>query len=161
MVENIEQILNTIISRTQIVKLQGIEDEALSAYLQTNYETDASTALRIARFSDGNLNAALEYAQGAEHPHDALLREWLLLCLRIKGSQAAETSVKLIEFVEGIAKIGRENEKIFLKYFLWFLREASILWEFLPKTGRNGIRVCQEISYCFNYRYYRKTSGCN
>lgn len=126
-VENIEQILNTIISRTQIVKLQGIEDEALSAYLQKNYETDASTALRIARFSDGNLNAALEYAQGAEHPHDALLREWLSLCLRIKGSQAAETSVKLIEFVEGIAKIGRENQKIFLKYFLWFLREASIL----------------------------------
>ena len=83
--------------------------------------------MRRARISDGNLNAAVEYAGGAEHQSDALLRDWLSLCLRIKSAQAPEPSVKLFEFVENISKIGRENQKIFLKYFLWFLRESNLI----------------------------------
>ncbi len=126
-VENIELVLNTIISRTQLVKLPAIEDADLAAYLRTQFELDDKTALRIARISDGNLNAAMEYANGAEHQNDALLRDWLSTCLRIKGSQASEPSLKLIAFVDEIAKIGRENQKIFLKYFLWFLRESNLL----------------------------------
>jgi len=83
--------------------------------------------MRIARISDGNLNAAIEYAGGAEHQSDALLREWLSICLRIKTSAAAEPSMKLLDFVDNISKIGRENQKIFLKYFLWFLRESNLI----------------------------------
>ncbi len=126
-VENIEQVLNTIISRTQLVKLPAIEDTDLANYLLTQFEITDQIALRIARISDGNLNAAMEYAGGAEHQSDALLRDWLSLCLRIKATQAAEPSLKLFEFVENIAKIGRENQKIFLKYFLWFLRESNLI----------------------------------
>jgi DNA polymerase-3 subunit delta' len=126
-VENIEQVLNTIISRTQLVKLPAIEDADLAKYLLTQFEITDKIALRIARISDGNLNAAVEYVGGAEHQSDALLRDWLSLCLRIKANQAAEPSVRLFDFVENIAKIGRENQKIFLKYFLWFLRESSLL----------------------------------
>lgn len=126
-VENIEQVLNTIISRTQLVKLPAIDDTDLANYLLTQFEITDNIAMRIARISDGNLNAAVEYAGGAEHQSDALLRDWLSLCLRIKSPQAPEPSVKLFEFVENIAKIGRENQKIFLKYFLWFLRESNLI----------------------------------
>jgi len=126
-VENIEQVLNTIISRTQLVKLPAIEDMDLANYLLGQFEITDKIALRIARISDGNLNAAVEYAGGAEHQSDALLREWLSICLRIKGNQVSEPSVKLLDFVENIAKIGRENQKIFLKYFLWFLRESNLI----------------------------------
>ena len=126
-VENVELILNTIISRTQLVKLPAIEDTDLAAHLRTQFEIDEKTALRIARISDGNLNAALEYANGAEHQNDTQLREWLSVCLRIKGTQASEPSLKLMAFVDEISKIGRENQKIFLKYFLWFLRESNLI----------------------------------
>ncbi len=126
-VENIELVLNTIISRTQLVKLPAIEDLDLARHLQSHYDIDERAALRIARISDGNLNAALEYANGAEHQNDAQLRDWLSICLRIKGPQAADSSQKLITFVDEIAKIGRENQKIFLKYFLWFLRESNLI----------------------------------
>ncbi|MCW3126382.1 MAG: polymerase subunit gamma/tau [Bacteroidetes bacterium] len=131
-VENIELILTTVISRTQLIKLPAIEDADLAAHLRTQFEIDEKTALRIARISDGNLNAALEYANGAEHQNDAQLREWLSICLRIKGSQASEPSLKLMAFVDEISKIGRENQKIFLKYFLWFLRESNLLALGLP-----------------------------
>ena len=107
--------------------MTAIEDTDLAKYLLTQYEITDKIALRIARISDGNLNAALEYAGGAEHQSDALLRDWLSLCLRIKGAQAAEPSLKLLDFVETISKIGRENQKIFLKYFLWFLRESNLI----------------------------------
>jgi DNA polymerase-3 subunit delta' len=126
-VENIELVLNTIISRTQLIKLPAIEDTDLANYLLTQFEITDNIAMRIARISDGNLNAAVEYAGGAEHQSDALLRDWLSLCLRIKAAQAPEPSVKLFDFVENIAKIGRENQKIFLKYFLWFLRESNLI----------------------------------
>lgn len=126
-VENIEQVLNTIISRTQLVKLTAIEDADLAAYLLTQYEITDNNAMRIARISDGNLNAALQYAGGAEHQNDALIREWLSACLRIKTSQAGESSQKILDFVDNISKIGRENQKIFLKYFLWFLRESNLI----------------------------------
>ena len=126
-VENVEQVLNTIISRTQLVKMTAIEDIDLANYLLTQYEITDKIAMRIARISDGNLNAAVEYAGGADHQSDALLRDWLSLCLRIKAASAAEPSLKLLDFVDNISKIGRENQKIFLKYFLWFLRESNLI----------------------------------
>lgn len=126
-VENIEQVLNTIISRTQLIKMTAIEDTDLANYLMTQYEITDKIAMRIARISDGNLNAAVEYAGGAEHQSDALLRDWLSICLRIKATSAAEPSLKLLDFVDNISKIGRENQKIFLKYFLWFLRESNLI----------------------------------
>ena len=126
-VENMEAVLNTIISRTQLFKLPAIEDADMAAYLLTQYEITDSNALRIARIADGNLNAAIEYAGGTEYAGDAQLREWLSLCLRIKNPQAAEASAKIVAWVEEMSKIGRENQKIFLKYFLWFLRESNLL----------------------------------
>ena len=126
-VENVEQVLNTIISRTQLVKMTAIEDTDLANYLLTQYEITDKIAMRIARISDGNLNAAVEYAGGADHQSDALLRDWLSICLRIKAASAAEPSLKLLDFVDNISKIGRENQKIFLKYFLWFLRESNLI----------------------------------
>jgi DNA polymerase-3 subunit delta' len=126
-VENIEQVLNTIISRTQLIKMTAIEDTDLANYLMTQYEITDKIAMRIARISDGNLNAAIEYAGGVENQSDEMLKNWLSQCLRIKNAQAAEPSLKLLEFVENIAKIGRENQKIFLKYFLWFLRESNLI----------------------------------
>ena len=126
-VENIEAVLNTVISRTQLFKLPAIEDTDMVAYLLTQYEITDNNALKIARIADGNLHAAIEYAGGTDHAGDVQLREWLSLCLRIKNPQAADASAKLLTWVEDMAKIGRENQKIFLKYFLWFLRESNLL----------------------------------
>ena len=126
-VENMEAVLNTIISRTQLFKLPTIEDADMAAYLLTQYEITDNNALKIARIADGNLNAAIEYAGGTEYTGDAQLREWLSHCLRIKSPQAAEASTKIVAWVEEMSKIGRENQKIFLKYFLWFLRESNLL----------------------------------
>ncbi|MFN8308375.1 MAG: hypothetical protein U0T73_00295 [Chitinophagales bacterium] len=125
-VENQELLLNTILSRTQIIKFGALEDEVLGNFLQTKFEMDTETARRIARISDGNVNAALDYANGSEQPAERQLQEWLSCCLRLSlPSHQADASEKLSAWIEQMAKSGRENQKIFLKYFLWFLREAN------------------------------------
>lgn len=126
-VENSELILNTILSRTQLIKVPAIADEDVQQALLARFETDESSAKRLARISDGNFNAALNYAQGEENANDKLLRTWLLACFNLKQKNSGTNVASLQDWVEDNAKIGRENQKIFLKYALFFLRECSLL----------------------------------
>ncbi len=126
-VENVEMILNTIISRTQLIKVNAIEDTDVKDALLKRFEMDENAAKRIARISDGNFNVALNYAEGEENANDKLLHRWLVCCFKLKDKNSADNSSKLFEWVEEISKIGRENQKIFLKYALFFLRECSLI----------------------------------
>ena len=126
-VENVEMILNTIISRTQLIKVNAIEDVHVKEALLKRFEMDESAAKRIARISDGNFNAALSYSAGEENANDKLLHRWLVCCFNLKLKNTTTNSANLMEWVEEISKIGRENQKIFLKYALFFLRECSLI----------------------------------
>ncbi|MBP6731213.1 MAG: hypothetical protein KA149_04095 [Chitinophagales bacterium] len=126
-VENAELVLNTIISRTQLIKVNAIEDEDVKDALLKRYEMDEGAARRLARISDGNFNAAVSYAAGEENANDKLLHRWLVCCFNLKLKNSATNVANLMDWVEEIAKTGRENQKTFLKYALFFLRECSLL----------------------------------
>jgi DNA polymerase-3 subunit delta' len=126
-VENIEQVLNTIISRTQLVKVNAIEDADVQQALLKKFEMDEATARRIARIVEGNFNAALVVADGQESENDKLLHKWLAACFNLKQKPSASNSQTLFEWIEEVAKIGRENQKTFLKYALFFLRECALV----------------------------------
>jgi DNA polymerase-3 subunit delta' len=127
LVENIELVLNTIISRTQIIKVTAIEDNDIADALMLRFETDKQTASRIARISDGNFNAAINFADGVDSANDKLLHRWLICCFNLKLKNSSTNTANLLEWVEEISKTGRENQKIFLKYALFFLRECSLI----------------------------------
>ena len=126
-VENIEMVLNTIISRTQLIKANCIDDDDVKQVLLTKFEMDENTARRIARIADGNYNAALNIADGQESENDKLLHKWLVCCFNLKLKPSAGNAQNLVEWIEDFAKIGRENQKIFLKYALFFLRECALI----------------------------------
>jgi DNA polymerase-3 subunit delta' len=126
-VENIELVLNTIISRTQLIKVPAIEDADIQQALLKRFDTDEGTARRIARISDGNFNAALTAAQGEESENDKLLHKWLAYCFNLKLKPSPGNAANLFEWIDEISKIGRENQKIFLKYALFFLRECAMV----------------------------------
>ena len=88
---------------------------------------DEGSAKRIARISDGNYNAALNYTTGDENANDKLLHRWLICCFNLKQKNNSTNVSQLLEWVEDFAKIGRENQKIFLKYALFFLRECALI----------------------------------
>jgi DNA polymerase III subunit delta' len=126
-VENAEMVLNTILSRTQLIKINPIEDADLKSALLKRFEMDESSATRITHISDGNFNAAIRYAEGEDNGNDKLLHRWLVCCFNLKQKKSATNSSNLMDWVEEVAKIGRENQKLFLKYALFFLRECSMV----------------------------------
>ena len=129
-VENPELVLNTILSRTQIIKVNAIEDEEIKEALLQRFAMDEKPAKRMARISDGNFNAALAMADGHENANDKLLRRWLGYCFNLKTKPSPDNAANLVEWVDEISKIGRENQKIFLKYALsLFLR-----WNATPSS---------------------------
>ena len=127
MFDFLKMILNTIISRTQLIKVNAIDDVDVKEALLKRFEMAEDAGRRIARISDGNFNAALSYAEGEENANDKLLHRWLVCCFNLKMKNTTTNSANLMEWVEEISKIGRENQKIFLKYALFFLRECSLI----------------------------------
>lgn len=126
-VEQAEQMLGTILSRTQITKLPPISDKDLTGFLEQNYSLETGQANRIAKISEGNLNRAMLYALGESNEYESLLQEWFSTSVRLMGNYASDASVKIQDLSEKFAQLGRENQKAFIQYGLWFIRELLLL----------------------------------
>ncbi|HEY1024407.1 MAG TPA: hypothetical protein VGE26_04535, partial [Sphingobacteriaceae bacterium] len=107
--EHQDQILNTILSRTQLIKIPALKDEDVTTYLMESKNTGADQANQIAYLSEGNLQQAQNFLEEEVNDHFMLFADWLRHCYGDKGPQ-------MIEFTEIAAKMGRENQKGFLRY---------------------------------------------
>ena len=118
--QNQDQILNTIISRTQLVKIPRLKDEDISKFLVEKKGISEPKAASIAYLSEGNLTAALSFMHGEENDHLKMFQEWLQLSYRDNGN-------KIVDFTEKAAKLGRENQKNFLRYGINLIRESVLI----------------------------------
>ncbi len=116
--ENDEQILPTILSRCQLVKIPMPDDKEIEEALVNRAKTSPETARQIAAIAEGNYREALQLLQHAEEDWQSLLRDWLNATL--KGGPLAQ-----IKFTAEISELGREKQKQFLRYFNHLL-ETSI-----------------------------------
>ncbi len=114
--ENQDLILNTIVSRCQLMKTGFLSDEEVAEGLQKTRGLDENRARQIAFLADGDFNAALQMADHPDNDDARLLLDWLRKCWRGNG-------VELVKWTEEFAKLGRENQKQFLHYGLHFLRQ--------------------------------------
>ncbi len=117
--QNQEQILSTILSRTQLVKVPALPDQVVETYL-LNQGVSPEKAKQIAFLSDGNLQSAQNLLKDLENDNFQLFTDWMRICFGDKGNA-------MIDFVETIAKSGRENQKAFLRYGIHFLRECLLI----------------------------------
>ncbi len=118
--QNQDQILNTILSRTQLVKIPALENDGIREYLVTQHNQTETAAEEIAYLSNGNLTEALAMLQQDTKGYHKLFVDWLRLCFANKG-------LEVMGFVDGLAKMGRENQKNFLRYGISFIRECCLL----------------------------------
>lgn len=118
--EQQELILNTILSRCQLVQVPPLTDDAIVEGLTRNNLATPEQAPAIAQLVDGNFNEARSLAQREENDQAALLLDWLRKCYRGQG-------VEIVSWVEEFAGLGRENQKHFLRYALHFLRELTLM----------------------------------
>lgn len=108
--ENEEQILQTILSRCQLVKIPSLENSDIEKALVERSSAAPEKARQIAAISEGNYREALALLQHAEDDWQTTLKDWLNATLR--GGPIAQ-----VKWVEEISKMGREKQKQFLRYF--------------------------------------------
>ena len=108
--ESEEKILQTILSRTQLVKIPLLDVKEIEKALIERNNTPPEQALQIAALSEGNYHEALQITQHAGEDWLNLLRDWMNVIA--KGGPSAH-----VKWIEEVAKLGREKQKQFLKYF--------------------------------------------
>ncbi len=125
-VENLEQVIQTIRSRCQIVQFSKIHEEDIRLAL-IERGLDAVEANAIAKESDGNFNKALDLMN--KDSEDLIFEkwfvEWVRTAFRAKGNKSVVNA--LILWSEEIAKTGREVQKKFLHYCIVLIRQALLL----------------------------------
>lgn len=115
--ESEEQILATILSRCQLVKIPRPGLSEIEHALITRGNVMPEKARQTASISEGNYREALQLLQHAEEDWQGLLRDWLNACLR--GGPVAQ-----LKWIDEVSKLGREKQKQFLRYFTHLLEQS-------------------------------------
>ena len=125
--ENIGDLLQTIVSRCQVIDFMGLSESIITEALVSRENCDPIQAKKIAHQSEGNYNKALHIfrKENDEFPFDEWFVEWVRSAFRAKGNAAAIND--LIAWSEKIAATGRETQKQFLHYCIHFFRQALLL----------------------------------
>ena len=124
--ENETKVLQTIVSRCQLIKIPALENKEIEEALINRNKTEPAIARQVASVSEGNYHEALQLVQHAEEDWQSLLREWLNAIL--KTGPIAQT-----KWVEEISRLGREKQKQFLRYFNHLL-ELAIHYRIMGDT---------------------------
>lgn len=132
--EDQEQILTTILSRCQLIKVNALSDEAVTDGLKQRASISLDQARAIAFLAAGDFNEALSILEqsakeGTEGRGDFFI-DWLRKCYLGNG-------IEMARWVEKFAATGREFQKLFLKYGLHFIREFL----YLKVTGNEHVRL--------------------
>ena len=114
-----EQLLPTVLSRTQMVKFPPLPIEELSSVLQEKENLPGELALKIAKMSDGNYLQALRLIKFTEKQQQffTLFTQWMRMAFK------ADVPA-LIQWTDDLATLKRENIKAFLDYALHIVRES-------------------------------------
>jgi DNA polymerase-3 subunit delta' len=138
--EQSDKILNTILSRCQLINFARLDDDEIAKHLSQQFSITDDQAQSIAYLSEGNINKARNLLSEHSNNNTNIFIEWLRVCYR--GQPKA-----MVEWVEGMVsgkhktkdffeKTGRKDQVFFLKYALFFLREFMTL-----QQGHKKIRL--------------------
>lgn len=120
--ENSEFILNTILSRTQLIKLGRISEDDLFLALKNRFQLNDEKARQIARISEGSYVQAKEYVNSSVDTQQNYNHFTQMMRLSYAGK-----TPEIIAWVDEVAKLGREKQKAFLAYSLRMVRENLVL----------------------------------
>jgi len=144
--QNQEQILSTILSRTQLVKIPKLPDDVVQKYLMDKANLSESQAAEYSFLADGNLIEANALLNDEVNNNASYFAEWLRMAY---GNRVPD----MMAFTETAASWGRENQKNFIKYGINFLRECGLILsgaEMLVKLPPQHFEVAKKLSGVLN-----------
>ena len=120
--ENSEQIIQTILSRTQIVRFKKLDYESLEAAISSKYNLEGDKLNYVVKTSVGNYTEALRLIDHSiiKEFNFIEFQKWMRMCFR-------KDVIKMMEWIDEIAKIGRERQKSFIEHALQMVRECLMI----------------------------------
>ena len=128
--EEPEKIIQTILSRTQLVKIPPIASEALSQVVDKEFNLSTQELENVVRLSEGSYRKARILIENSED--NAFNFENFVAIMR---HCYARKVMDIMEWAEDISSIGRERQKGFLNYCVRMIRENFILNLKQPKMA--------------------------
>jgi DNA polymerase-3 subunit delta' len=127
--EKQEQIINTILSRTQIVKIPPIDSDSLKSTIIEKHNLDERRAEQIANLANGNYLKARKLILNEQDQKELFesFVKWMRLSFALK-------IYELNQFIGKFAASGREKHKNFLDYSARMIRNSLMLNQDLEKT---------------------------
>ena len=129
-----ELILQTILSRTQLVKIPALHPEDIKTALEKRDNISPEKALEIANISSGNYLEAVQLLQHSSENWLELLKSWL-------NSIMKTGNIAQVKMVDELAKLGREKQKQFLKYFNHLIEHSIRLRTIGEELGSKAASV--------------------
>lgn len=126
---NPDRIINTILSRLQIVPFSRLKDDEVARALVEREGLEEKSALQVAILSNGNINRAYELLHVNQDTYTATLRTWMLYCFRNEIKN-------LFEWNDAFAKWGKEQQKHFFLYCIHFFREVFLMKQGAARLNR-------------------------
>ena len=127
--ENMEQIIGTILSRTQLIKINRLGDKELNAAIKEKFNLEFHDAQRIVHLADGNYNfaQALAKQESVSVEIEKEFIDWMRMCLLLtRPDKMQETYKQLNTWIDVMVKAGRERQKNFISYGLEIAHECLI-----------------------------------
>jgi DNA polymerase III subunit delta' len=120
--ENSEQIIPTILSRTQLIKIPKIDNDSMRSALCDRNGLVPEKANDIVHLANGNYHDAQNLIHSAEE--DNYNFDQFTIMMRFAYQRKV---IEIIDWVDEISRIGREKQKNFLLYALRLVRENFML----------------------------------
>lgn len=120
--ESEEQLLRTIVSRTQLIKIPRISDEDMMQALIDQNGLSPEAAEKTAHLADGNYSEARLLINENENAAHNLANFQKLMRASLKFDPKA-----VLSWIEEISSAGRERQKNFIGYSLHIIRESVVL----------------------------------
>ncbi|PKP25078.1 MAG: DNA polymerase III subunit delta' [Bacteroidetes bacterium HGW-Bacteroidetes-2] len=125
--EDEEQLLTTIKSRCQLLKIPLLSEEILAQGLVRREHATYNVAKDISRQASGDYNTALNLFKSSkeDHPFEDWVIFWIRSAFKAKGNKSVIND--LLAWSDVLAGTGRETQKKFLDYCISFFRQAMLL----------------------------------
>lgn len=149
---DVEQLLPTIISRVQTIKINAVDENDLAQYAMEKYQLDSQKATDLALMADGNVNELKHLLNQMDS--STYFRDMFIQLMR---SAFVANVPGLIDWTDEMAKIGREKQKQFLNYALHLVRESLMM-----NYGNNalGKKTSQEAQFLQKFAPYVHGANC-
>ncbi|REC43218.1 MULTISPECIES: ATP-binding protein [unclassified Chryseobacterium] len=124
--ESSDDILPTILSRTQLIEVPRINDEDLEVYLKNKFNVSEEKGKEVVHQSQGNLNDAVKFlsSQDKNPEFEKLFVQWVRDAFMVK--KKPEFLKNIIIWAKEIAGWNREKQKNFLNYASEIFRLALL-----------------------------------